>query len=351
VQERSRKILTAAVAAATAATIAASVLWSLYRVRMSAAEELSARAEAFLISHRHLYAVPSDEALAAVLPESPAALDAGALYVGALVGEDGAPKELPPRPEAAVPGLLSEAGKLLEALEHPSIGAILRGAAMRGCDLTGGGLALSDDLRSSASLPLDGCRRAADIVLGAASVLEGRGERERAEELRRLAAGFGRHLTRDVRAAHFSAGSDVLARAAKALRKAHEAGGDAERAALAARVERAASGWSAHGETVILALRRLGVTAEGAERLAAEIERLKIPAMRAEGIYSLGAGWCYNLYERKRGPVSIRAEALEALSGSGEAAGDEAAVLAMALGALSAADVESLLGRVEEAVR
>ena len=255
----SRYVVTAAGIGLVLAVVAVSLAWSLHSVEMAEAEETAARARAFLVSARDMHAEPSTDDLAAVLPPQSEQGDAGPVYIAALLGPGGRPKELPPAPDAPVAGLEGDRAKLLESLEHPSVAAVLRGSKIRQCRLVADGFPFPSEVYPGALLPPDGCRRVSRLLLEAASVLDDSG---RAEELRRSAAAFGWHLTRDPRVDHFVAGSTVLATAASALGKAHEAAGDGEKAARAAKVARAASSWSRHGKTMSLGLRRAGVTPE-----------------------------------------------------------------------------------------
>jgi len=347
---RSKHVITAAGIGLLLAVVAVSAAWSLRSVKMAGAEETAARARAFLVSARDLHAEPSPEELSAVLPPQSADGDAGPVYIAALLDPGGTPKPLPPAPDTPVPGLEGDRARVLQSLEHPSVAAVLRGSKIRRCRLVANGFPFPSEVYPGAFLPPDGCRRVSRVLLEAASALDGRGEGRggRAEDLRRSAAAFGWHLTRDPRIGHFVAGSTVLASAAAELGRSFEAAGDAEKAARARDVARAASSWSRHGRTVSLGLRRSGVTPEGAAFLAEELQRITVPAWRAEGIHSLGSGWCYNLIERKRGAAEVRAATLEKLALSADPG--EAAAIGVALEALSA-DAETLRRRVEEAIR
>ena len=342
---RSKHVITAAGIGLLLAVVAVSAAWSLRNVKMAEAEETAARAKAFLVSARDLHPAPSPGDLSAVLPPQSADGDAGPVYIAALLGPGGTPKELPPAPDTPVPGLEGDRTKVLRSLEHPSVAAVLRGSKIRRCRLVANGFPFPSEVYPDALLPPDGCRRVSRVLLEAASALEDRG---RAEDLRRSAAAFGWHLTRDPRIGHFVAGSTVLASAAAELGRSFEAAGDAAKAARASDVALAAGSWSRHGRTVSLGLRRSGVMPEGAAFLAEELQRITVPAWRAEGIHSLGSGWCYNLSERKRGAAEVRARTLKKLALS--AGADEAAAIAVALEALSA-DAETLRRRVEEAIR
>ncbi|MBU4459803.1 MAG: hypothetical protein KJ579_04480, partial [Verrucomicrobia bacterium] len=71
------------------------------------------------------------------------------------------------------------------------------GARFEACDLDTGPLAIGGDIASAMRLPSKSVGRAAASAMAAAHVLEVRGERDRAEEILRLVAGFGEHLMRD----------------------------------------------------------------------------------------------------------------------------------------------------------
>jgi hypothetical protein len=337
--------LTIAVGACVLLLAALSALWIWYRVGMSSAEEMSAQAQAFLVRTRWIHEGIPPERLEAVLPRERVPGDAGPLYLGGLLRPDGRPAELPPRPDAALSALPEEQQKTLAALEHPSIAAVLRGSAMADCRMTRDS---SSGEGGRAALPAEGCRRVVEIAVAASGLMEARGDAREAERLLRCAAGFGEHLTRDRRVEHLALGAEAAGRASAALARLYERGGDKD---LAKRAAAAAAAWdetAARAATAALALRRAAVTPSGADFLARELPRIRLPALRAETLSALGRGWCYNLRERTLGPRAVRRSALKGALATADA--DEAALAARSLSELDS-DAGSLLAEFSESIR
>ncbi len=324
---------------ATLAVVAASA-WFVYESATQApAEAMANEAMAALTRARSVYAVAADEDLAAVLPapDDTEDGDAGPFYLAALLEPDGSPKPIP-----------IMTGTPAERLAREPLKAVYRASLMRSCDLATGPLALSDDFRSSPVLPGAECIAVYDELAGVAHGYAAAGDDRSAMEVLRRAAAFGHHLAGDVRTDNMAVGSAVLARSAERLARIYEKMGDEDLTTRAMRVSRNAELRSRMARPVALGLRRAALTPEGARFVAEEIGRLQVPAWRAEAIYALGTGWCYNLSERRGGPVPARAEALGDIAG-----GDmpvDAAVAKIAAEALGA-DAKALAAAVEKAVR